>query len=219
VPIKAGKPSHDARSLAVARKEPVNKKLLVLPLALLVAALALTACGGSSGSSGGEESAIETALEEAATSSDPAVCSEVQTEAFNKRQYEGSDPLKACEESDEEGAGVAESVDISNVSVNGESATAEVAVTGSPMDGQTVEVEAVKEGGNWKLNKFVGFTEFDAASFEGALEEAFEQSGSVSPETVECVMEGLQGISQEEAEMIVFEKNSQPVEEAAGGCE
>jgi hypothetical protein len=33
------------------------------------------------------------------------------------------------------------------------------------------------------------------------------------------VSESLGSVSQEEAEMIVFEKNLEPLEEAAGGCE
>ena len=162
--MKPDTSSGDGRSAPSPRKEPVKKKLLVLPLALLVAALALSACGGSSGSSGGDESAIEAAIEESATSEDPKICSEFQTEAFNESEYPEGNALKECEEATESGASVAESVDISKVEVNGESATAEVEVKGSGLNGQELEVELAKEGGDWKMNELVAFTKFDSAA-------------------------------------------------------
>jgi hypothetical protein len=217
--MKPDKPSRDARSAPSPRKEPVKKKVLVLPLALLVAAFALSACGGSSSSSGGDESAIETAIEESATSEDPKICSEFQTEAFNKNEYPEGNALKECEEAAESGASVAESVDVSSVEVNGESATAEVEVTGSGLNGQELEVELAKEGGDWKLNELAGFTKFDSAAFAETLEEKLGEEEGVSPELAKCVSESLGSVSQEEAEMIVFEKNLEPLEEAAGGCE
>jgi hypothetical protein len=217
--MKPDKPSRDAPSEASPRKEPVKKKVLVLPLALLVALLALSACGGSSGSSGDDESAIETAIEESATSEDPKLCSEFQTEAFNESEYPEGNALKQCEEGTESGASVAESVDISKVEVNGESATAEVEVTGSGLSGQELEVELAKEGGDWKMNELVGFTKFDSAAFAETLEEKLGEEEGVSPELAKCVSESLGSVSQEEAEMIVFEKNLEPLEEAAGGCE
>ena len=213
------KPSRDARSAPSPRKEPVKKKVLVLPLALLVAALALSACGGSSGSSGGDESAIETAIEESETSEDPKICSEFQTEAFNESEYPEGNAQKECEEATESGASVAESVDISSVEVNGESATAEVEVTGSGLNGQEIEVELAKEGGDWKMNELVGFSKFDSAAFAETLEEKLDEEEGISPELAKCVSESLGSVSQEEAEMIVFEKNLEPLEEAAGGCE
>lgn len=197
----------------------MKKKLLVLPLALLIAALVLSACGGSSGSSGGDESAIETAIEESATSEDPMICSEFQTEAFNESDYPEGNALKECEEATESGASVAESVDISNVEVNGEKATAEVEVKGSGLDGQQLEVELAKEGGDWKMNELVSFTKFDSAAFAETLGEKLGEEEGISPELAKCVSESLGSVSQEEAEMIVFEKNLEPLEEAAGGCE
>src|ERR1700755_1528431 len=64
---------------------------------------ALSACGGSSDSSGGDESAIETAIEESATSENPKICSEFRTAAFNKAEYPEGNALKECEEATEIG--------------------------------------------------------------------------------------------------------------------
>ena len=71
---------------------------------------------------------------------------------------------------------------------NGESATAEVEVEGSSLNGQGVEVELVEEGGNWKLNKFLGFTNFDAAALAEALEEELDKEEGVDPKLAKCVV-------------------------------
>jgi len=197
----------------------VKKKVLVLPFALLVALFALSACGGSSDSSSGDEAAVKTAIEESATSEDPKICSEFQTEAFNEFEYPEGNALKGCEEAAESGASVAESVDVSNVEVDGEKATAEVEVKGSGLDGQEIEVALAKEGGDWKMNELVSFAKFDAAGFAETLGEKLAEEEGITPELAKCVSESLGSVSQEEAEMIVFEKNLEPLEEAAGGCE
>jgi hypothetical protein len=197
----------------------VKKQRLVLPLLLLAAALALAACGGGSSSSGGEESKIEEVIEESATSTDPSKCTELQTPLFNETETEqkGAEATKACEEEAKEND--TESVTVASVSVNGESATAEVEVEGSGLSGQGVELELVEEGGNWKLNKFLGFTNFDAAALGEALEEELGKEESVSPELAKCVSEGVAEISQSEAESMVFEKELAPIEKIAKSCE
>src|ERR1700709_974019 len=99
-------------------------------------AMALTACGGGSSSSGGgDEGAIEAAIETSATSTDPSKCTEVQTEAFNETEsgVSGSGALKACEEEVEEESEPAESVNVSNISESGETATAEAEIEGGSL--------------------------------------------------------------------------------------
>jgi predicted small secreted protein len=195
----------------------VKKSHLVLPLLLLAAALALAACGGSSG--GGEDAKVEEAIEESATSTDPSKCTELQTQLFNETGsgQKGAAATKECEAEAKEND--TESVTVSNVSVNGESATAEVEVDGSGLNGQGIELELVEEGGNWKLNKFLGFTNFDAAALGEALEEEFANQEGVDPKLAKCVSEGVSEISQSDAEAMVFEQDLKPVEEIAQGCE
>lgn len=197
----------------------MKKTRLVLPLLLLAAALALAACGGSSG--GGEEAKVEEAIEESATGSDPSKCTEFQTAAFNESEsgQKGAAATKACEEETEEKGDEAEKVTISNVKVDGESATADVEVEGTGLNGQTVEVEVLEEGGDWKLNKFLGFTKFDPASLAEVLEEKLGEEEGVSPKLAKCVSEGVAELSKSDAESMVFEKNLEPVEEIAQSCE
>jgi predicted small secreted protein len=199
------------------RKDIVKKTHLVLPLLLLAAALALAACGGSSG--GGEEAKVEEAIEESATSTDPSKCTEFQTAAFNENEsgQKGAEATKTCEEEAKEND--TESVKVSNVSVDGEKATAEVEVEGSGLNGQGVELELIEEDGNWKLDKFLGFTHFDAAALGEALEEEFAKEEGVEPKLAKCVSEGVAELSQSDAESMVFEKDLKPVEEIAESCQ
>lgn len=201
----------------------MKKSLLILPLVLLASALALAACGGGSSSSGGggDETAIEEAIETAATSTSPSKCSEVQTEAFDEAETgaSGKEALKACEEEAKADENPAESVSISNIEVNGEAATADVEVEGSALNGQGVEVELAKEGGDWKLNKFLGFTSYDGAAIGEALEEQLGQEEGVSASLAKCISEGVAEMSQQEGEALVFEKNEEGVEEIVSNCE
>jgi len=198
----------------------VKKSLLILPLVLLASALALSACGGGSSSSGGgEEAAIEEAIETAATSSDPSKCSEVQTEFLNDTETgkSGEAALKTCEEEVEEGNDQAEAVTVSKIEIEGEGAAAVVAIEGSALNGQTIAVAMEKEEGDWKLDGFMGFMKYDPAGIAAAIEEQLEEK-EASPEVATCVAEGVEEMSEEEAEAMVFEKNSEGLEELLAAC-
>lgn len=196
--------------------------LLIAAIVVMVAALALTACGGGgSSSSGDDEAAIEEVIENAATTSDPSKCTEFQTAAFNEQNQgaSGKEALEACEEGAEESETVAKSVGVSNVKVDGETATAEARMAGSSMNGQAVEIELAKEGGTWKLNKFLGFAHYDGKAMGEALEEKLGEEEGISASLVKCMGQGVAGLSQSEAESLAFEKELKPIEEMVGTCQ
>jgi hypothetical protein len=211
-----------ARHRVSLRKESVKKSLLILPLVLLASALALTACGGggSSSSGGGEETAIEEAIETAATSSDPSKCSEVQTEAFNETETgkTGEAALKTCEKEVEEGEEQAESVTVTNIEIEGEGAAAIVEIEGSPLNGQVIGVTLEKEEGDWKLDGFMGFVKYDPEGIASAIEKGLEKEEGVSAELPACVAEGVEEMSEEEAEAMIFEKSQEGLEEIIAAC-
>jgi hypothetical protein len=202
----------------------VKKSLLILPLVLLVSALALTACGGggSSSSSGGsdDETAIEEAIETSATSSDPSKCTEAQTEYFNETETgkTGAAALKVCEEEAEAAEDPAESVTVSNIEVEGEGAAAQVEIEGGALDGQTVAVALEKEEGDWKLDGFMGFMKYDPEGIASAIEARLEEEGGANAEIAGCVAEGVEEMTEEEAEAMVFEKATEGLEEIASAC-
>jgi hypothetical protein len=200
----------------------VKKSLLILPLVLIAAALALAACGGGSSSSSGsgDETAIEEAIESSVTSSEPSKCTEFQTAAFNEMDFgqTGNAALKACEKEVKANEGRAEGVTVSNISVNGESATAVAEVEGSALNGQSVELELVKEEEAWKLNKFVSFANYDGADLAEGLEEQLLKQEGVSASLAKCVSKGVAEMSTKEAEAMVFEQETAPIEELAESC-
>jgi hypothetical protein len=202
----------------------VKKTSLVLPLVLIASALALTACGGGGSSSSGggdDEAAIESAVEEAATSTDPSKCTEFQTEAFNQQDQgvPAKEATKICEEAVKGTETPAESVNVSDVKVNGETATADAEIQGSPLNNQTVEVELAKEGGAWKLNKFTGFAKYDGKGLAAAFEEEVGKQEGITPGLAKCLSEGIAKMSKGEAEALAFEGSTEGIEALVKTCQ
>jgi len=203
---------------------PAMKKrpllLLVLPV---LAALALSACGGggSSTSGGDEEGAIVAAIEKSATTSDPSKCTEFQTQAFNEQEKatSGKEATEVCEEEAEQQESPAKSVDVSEVNIDGETATAEAAIGGSALDGQTVELELVKEDGDWKLNQFLQFTKFNAKRLAKSFEKEALASEELPKDLATCISAGIGKLEQKEAEAVAFSGDLTIIESIAGSCE
>lgn len=201
----------------------MKKSLLILPLVLLASALALSACGGgsSTASGGGDDAAIEGAIETAATSSDPSKCSEVQTQSYNETETgtTGAKSLEACEEAaEEEETELAESVTVSNIEVEGEEAAAAAAFEGGALGGQVVATGLQEEDGDWKVDSFFAFIKYDPASLAASLESTLAEEGGISPELAACVAEGVEELTEEEVEMIFFEKEEEGFEEIVAAC-
>jgi ABC-type glycerol-3-phosphate transport system substrate-binding protein len=192
--------------------------LFALPALLLALALGLAACGG-----GGEsaEDKITGTIENAATSNDPAVCDETQTLAFMEQTSgsSGKEAKKECEKEAKSGEGQPDSVNVSNVKVNGEKATANVEFKGGNLDGQTPEVALVEESGSWKLDELTGFAKFDPETLVNAFAEQIEEEPEVKPQVASCIVEGMEELSKGKLENLVIENNSQPIVEIAESCE
>jgi hypothetical protein len=195
----------------------LNKRILV-PLALLVlAALTLTACGGGSS----DEDKITETIERAETTSDPSNCTELQTQRFVEQntQEKGKAAVKTCEEEAEAGDEEAEGVTVSNVTVNGSKATAEVEFEGGPLGSQVLELALVEAGGNWKMDQVEGFAKYDGPALGAAFEKEFEEEPEgLNEEQATCVAEGIAKSSKAAAEELFFSGSSEPIIELAKGC-
>ncbi len=194
----------------------MRKRLLLLPCILILSALALTACGSSSGDDGEIEEAIETS----ATSTDPADCKKLNTQQFMEQttQESGSAALKSCEVEAKEEKG-AKSVSVSAVEVDGSDATAEVALSGGSLDGQTLELALVKGGDQWQLNEVVKFTKFNQTKLAESLEASLaEASSEVDPKFGSCVVEAFKEGSQAEVEELLFGSSPKALEEVLEAC-
>jgi hypothetical protein len=177
----------------------------------------LAACG----SSGNDEAEVKEVIEKSATTTDPADCKKLQTQKFMEQtsQESGKAAVEECEEEAENEEG-AKSVDISEVAVDGSSATADATLTGGTLNGQSVKVELTKDGDQWKMNEVVEFTHFNQAKLVEYLEGQFkEHSSEIPTQLASCFIEAFKNGSQEEVEELVFGSGSKALEEVAEACE
>ncbi len=195
----------------------MNKRILVLMALLALAALTLTACGG--GGSSDEDKITET-IETAATTHDPKNCTELETLNFAEQntQEKGTAAIKACEKEAKEEEDQAEAAEVSDVSVNGEKATAKVKFEGGSLGEQSLEVALVKEDGNWKLDQIEGFADYNGKALGEAFEKQFEEEGELTPEQSKCIAGKVAEATQAEAEELFFSGNPEKIIELSQGC-
>ncbi|HVT00160.1 MAG TPA: hypothetical protein VHE08_06555 [Solirubrobacterales bacterium] len=178
------------------------RRILVALALIALAALAIAACGGGSG----DETAITETIETAATTADPGNCTELQTLRFNEQNSatEGKGATRACEEEARRNhAEVAEAVTVSNISVEGEDATAEVELEGGALNSQTIEMALVEEGGDWKLDQIEGFASYDGEALAEAFEKVYEEEArGLSKEQISCIGGRIGELNQEGAEVM-----------------
>lgn len=196
----------------------MNKRHLLLLSALIVSALALVACGGSGSS---DEENIEAAIETSATASDPANCTKLETLAFSEQSSgeSGKAATEKCEEEAKDPEGKAESVAVSEVEVDGSKATANAAISGGSLEGQTVSIALVEEDGQWKLDQITGFVKLDQVELAKVFEAQLEKGEEVEPELTACIVGGIEEAPQAEAEEFVLDPTNQALGELAESCE
>lgn len=194
-------------------------RLLLLPILVLFAALALAACGGSDES---DEDKIIDVIETSVTTDDPSSCTEFVTQNFldQVEDAEGEAALKECEEDAEDTSDNPDSVEVTEVEVDGSSATANAAFTGGGFDGQTLTIALVDEDGDWKLDEITGFAEFDQAALVQSFEDQLaEEEGAIDPEIGSCIIESLEELEQEEFEELLLGGSSEGFVELAEACQ
>jgi hypothetical protein len=191
------------------------KRLLFLPFAVLVVALALGACGGSADETG----EVEEVIEASATTTDPADCKKLQTQQFMEQisRESGQAAVESCEADAEDDEGVSDAT-VSTVEVDGSNATAETALEGGGLDGQTIEVALLKDGDQWKMNEVVKFTDFDHAHLVQGLEEELADTDESEAKFASCFVEAFKRASEDEVEELIFGKSPQALEEVFEGC-
>ena len=190
-------------------------RFAMLALAL-AATLAIAACGGDDGSE--DEDQITESIEAAAVSGEPAACTENQTQRFTEQTTgeTGEAAVTACEE--DAADSVAESIEVSNIEVDGDAATAEGEVTGSFFDGQTIDIALVKEGDQWKLDELRGFVDFDRAAYLANIEEEVSSDEETPQQAVDCVTGNLEGLDDQQLQDLFINPDQQAEEQVFGSC-
>lgn len=195
----------------------MRKRHLLVSCLLAVSAIFLVACGGSDSN---PEAEIEDAIETSATSDDPANCTELATMTFVEQttSESGKAGLKRCEEEAADPDSQADSVAVTEVEVDGDTATAQAAISGGSFDGQAVVLALLMEDDQWKLDEITEFAEFDQKAFVGQFQEDLEKGEELEPEVTSCIVEGLEEAPQEVVEELILSGESTPIEELAESC-
>lgn len=191
------------------------RRLALLSL-LILSVAGLAACG--SGAS--DESQVEGAIETAAASNDPADCKELLTQSFMEQtdKSKGSEAVESCEEEASQDEGVEKAI-VSKVKVEGSKATADAALTGSPFDGQQVEIALVKDGDQWKLDQITRFTAFNPAKVTAFFtRELSKPSSETSKARANCVIDSVERASKVKLEEILLSPSPKGFEELVGSC-
>jgi hypothetical protein len=168
-------------------------------LAGLAAALALAGCGGSGGSSttatagGTDQAQVSDAIRTSVTSSDPADCTRLETQRFIEQIHftKGQEALRACERDAPDTSDDPDSVDVTDVQVNGSSATANAAFHGGGFDGSTLSLALVKDGEQWKLDQITAVPTFDLQAFSKAFTQRLGSNQNVPAAATACITKAL----------------------------
>jgi hypothetical protein len=127
----------------------VTRACTVLALA---ACLALAGCGGG-GDGNEDEQRIADVLTAGLTSEDPqVVCAGTLSAGFVRRVYGGEARCRTVERRSARGGDPADEVDVSETDVEGDRATAVVALRGGDRDGVGGAVGLVRQADDWRLD-------------------------------------------------------------------
>lgn len=199
----------------------MNRRLVRISAlaALLVASLALVACGDSGE---GAEEQIEETIVTSVKTTDPSKCTELMTANFVNQNSDqsGAAALKECEVEANDPEDDPDDVTVSAIEVDGTAATANVAFVGGGLDGQTVSVDLVEEDGTWKLDEITSFVELDNEALARTLEARFETTSSeITPEQLACLGDAFRNASKAKVEELLLSGSSQPLVEFVSVCE
>jgi len=193
-----------------------------LTLALLVPVLLLAACGSESDEKDPQaEAAIRKEIRGELTHELPAVCPAMETTARDDlvRRYLPR-ALRYCEGGDVEEIYV-RSMRITDLAVDGETATADVAPLGGRFDRQTVTVSLSENAkGEWRLDGVVSFKEFDPVLQVVSFKDGLTGVSWTTPERVfgNCVVNRLKDEPAPDLEALVFDPVSSPFDSAVAEC-
>jgi len=97
---------------------------------------------------------------------------------------------------------------VTDIEVDGDTATANAVFTGGFFGGQTIAVALTKDGDTWKLDEAKNFVNFDRAKFIAGFKTEIENSpGGVPPGTADCVATQLDNLSDSQIEDLFLNSN------------
>jgi ABC-type glycerol-3-phosphate transport system substrate-binding protein len=186
-------------------------------VALAALPLVLAACGGG-GTSSEDQNQITKAVEFAATSGDPKACTEAQTQKFTEQTTGASGQAAVAQCVKDAPDTPADTVDVTSVEVDGDSATADAGFNGGVFNGQTVSLKLVKEGDTWKLDEATGFKDFDRDKFIASFKTELSSQQGIPPGAADCVGSQLEKLSDSQVEDLFLNSNTQLEQQVFSAC-
>jgi len=132
----------------------------------------------------------------------------------------GDAAVEACEESTVElDREQPTEVEVSEVDVDDDSATAVVVFEGSILDGQKLRTGFAKRDGHWKYDDWLGFVDLEAERliFQIGREGMLQAETTREAEAIACVVGGMEGMTAASLEKEIFE-SSEPLIELWDNC-
>jgi len=153
----------------------------------------------------GDEAQIERTIRVVATTHAPSSCDEMMTVGYLEQTTDARPPFAddVCRRDAEAPGPRARSVDVGDIAVAGDSATALVANDGGSFDGSRLRVRLAKLDGHWRLDRLVAFTRFDRRRFEAAYRRQFAGYSS-SPTAVRCAVRRTRALSDQRLEWVAL---------------
>lgn len=173
----------------------VRRSRYVLTCLLAVfSATGIGACGETR-SSGSDDpgSEIAATVTQAYTSSDPTSCTVLSTlqSVEQVTGYSGQTAVSYCQQSASDPANDARAVEVSNVTVHGDRASANVRLQGTNLDGSTITQQLVKQGGQWKLDLITAIPHFDGHRYRHAFVALGLHNGDITRGQADCLRDAL----------------------------
>src|SRR5690242_128750 len=199
------------------------RRLILAPLAAL-----LVACGGSHSRGGddaksapGDKAAVTAVIKEASTSTDPAVCTRLETQRFVEQDtlVTGKAAIQRCRDEAPNAADNPHTTNVSSVKVEGDRASAQAAFEGGNLDGQKIDLTLVKQQGRWKLDHIDEFSKFDRKRFLTALSTSLARPpSSQAPDTVKCIVGRIGGLTDSDIQGMYVNGDAGKLASVSGPC-
>jgi hypothetical protein len=188
------------------------------PALTLLLALTLAACG-STPLPAGPEATLRTAITTALTNSDPSLCTLRFTRRFIEQTHatKGREALRQCRRALRDGR-PAEAAVISQLTITGERARAQVAIQGGDQDGATLGLRLVHRFSTWKLDRITS-VELEFERFLTATEHALQRRPLELPlKEAHCVAGRLRKFGERRVERSIVKDDPAMTRSATRKC-
>lgn len=186
-------------------------------LALAAVACLVAGCGGGQT----EAAKIADVIKHGLATTNPADCTGLMTHAYLLQNHLGTDQtvLRMCTQDLRDPTGNPRSVDVVGVRIAGPLATANAAIHGGDLDGQTLRLRLRNDGGRWRLDRIEAFAIFNRAKFlAGVMTDFSSGSGALSRPLASCVVGRMDALDDARLEAIELGDDHTPLLRLVTGC-